>query len=773
MLAAVRTVLGILVIVCLTRLASADTIPPTNDRILQQELKQQQIRTTTQRVTDQLSAIVAEFDRNGIAGEDVKVLNAIRGVLGRLTEKDMDKVIAFLQEARTSTDANASTRIASEAYAGQKMIITQLKQLVLEYQRQQALYEISIRLKELANRQSANMWLGVWLANTTEGRPLGSFDEGQKSNLRIQEIDQENLKEEVNLVLKKLEKISQDMADGPTAERPKQALQQVKDGGLHPAMDTAVAELKTGKMLSAAGSEKKVRDQLRDVARMLMLSQDKAEALRQAIQDLDRAIDEQKQTLAKTRTVENKDDSTKAETKQAEVVDSTDLIRKDIESLAPVAAEQLKSAEDRMQEARTVLRSSEEVKKKREKAPPKQEDALTSMTQARRDLEEQLAKAEEEETKPENALAGLKELQEEVRELIKKEETFKDDSAAANKKELPAKAPAQGELKDKAQDLQQRAATSAQEAAQSIGEAAMQMQKSQNDLARAQNNAPAQQAAIDALQRADQQLSQQIAKLEEAQKQLAGLEELKKKLENVIREEQKVQLSTAKEAVKPEPKPAPEISSKQEKLGKETGELQKDASTQQVPKAAGHLGDAKEHMSQAKGELDKPAPKSAQPKQTEALSDLYAAKKDIDNKIGDLKDMLGLPQDSALAEAAAAIEQAQKDVNQAMSEMQQDPGLLETLQQQQKQIADSLGEMAQAKPQSAQVGKAQKAADQAAQRLAKSDIPAAIDSMKEARNAMKEAQQSQPGENGKEGEAEKPGQGQASLPGLSKQQTQV
>jgi len=139
----------------------------------------------------------------------------------------------------------------------------------------------------------------------------------------------------VSLVLKKLEKIGQEITDGPAAERPKQALQQVKDGGLHPAMETAVVELKTGKLHSAADREKKVRDQLREIARMLVLSQDVAESLRQAIQDLDRAIDEQKQTSAKTRTIENKEDSTKAETKQAEVVDSTDLIRKDMKALRP------------------------------------------------------------------------------------------------------------------------------------------------------------------------------------------------------------------------------------------------------------------------------------------------------------------------------------------------------------------------------------------------------------------------------------------------------
>ena len=43
------------------------------------------------------------------------------------------------------------------------------------------------------------------------------------------------------------------------------------------------------------------------------------------------------------------------------------------------------------------------------------------------------------------------------------------------------------------------------------------MQKAQNSLASAQNNAPAQQAAIDSLQKADQQLTQDIARLEQNQ----------------------------------------------------------------------------------------------------------------------------------------------------------------------------------------------------------------------------------------------------------------
>ena len=50
------------------------------------------------------------------------------------------------------------------------------------------------------------------------------------------------------------------------------------------------------------------------------------------------------------------------------------------------------------------------------------------------------------------------------------------------------------------------------------------MQKAQNSLAASQNNPAAQQAAIEALKKADEQLSQELAKLEEAEKELAALE---------------------------------------------------------------------------------------------------------------------------------------------------------------------------------------------------------------------------------------------------------
>jgi hypothetical protein len=557
----------------------------------------------------------------------------------------------------------------------------------------------------------------------------------------VQQIDQETLKDEVLITMKKLEQFAKEIEEGPTAERPKLALQQAEQGALKPAMDSSVDDLKTGKLLSATGNEKRSRDQLREIARLLLLSQGEREALRQALAEVEQAMEQQKTIRDDTRKIE-KDDSQKVQPRQAELVDSTDLTRRDIESLAPIAAENLKSAMDRMQEARSALGSERDPKKQREKAPPKQEEALANLDQARRNLMEQLAKAEERPEFAQNALDSLKELQEQIRELIKDEDKLKQETAATNAKDLPAKAPRQGELKDSTQEAQQKASEHAPNASQSIAEAAQQMQKSQNSLASGQNNPAAQQASMDALQRAEQQLGQQIAQLEQAQKELAALEDMLQKLQAIIEEQQRVEVSTAKEALKKEAQDLSALAGRQGALRVDTGELGKETSVP-VPTASAYLSKAEGSMAQAKDELDKPEAKAAQPQQKEALKNLYAAQREIEKRMNELRDQLGLgPMEDAqsLADAQALIEEAQREVDQALSELQQaPPGLLDALLQQQKQIASSVGELSKNAPNSAPLNQANKNAEQAAQQLSQNSLPQAVSSMKAAQSAMQQA----------------------------------
>jgi len=285
----------------------------------------------------------------------------------------MDKVITFLQQTRAEANPSAAARHATEAFAGQKTIIVQLNQLVLEYQRQQALYEVSLRLRELASRQSANMWLGVGLERAVRDKAgFHQYGENDRINLRYQQSEQAPLKDETAAILRKLERLGADEADGPTAERTRQALAQAREGGLMPALESAVAELNENslKLASSIGNQKKARDQMREIARQLIQSADPADALKQAIMELDRAMDAQKKTLAETAKATRREEADRRATEQASVADDTDLVRRDIDSLAPVAAEHLKSAVGRMLEAREALERSDDAKRRTERALP-------------------------------------------------------------------------------------------------------------------------------------------------------------------------------------------------------------------------------------------------------------------------------------------------------------------------------------------------------------------------------------------------------------------
>jgi DNA repair exonuclease SbcCD ATPase subunit len=269
------------------------------------------------------------------------------------------------------------------------------------------------------------MWQAVDLAKRTENKTLGGFSESQRSDLKLLQIDQEPLIDEVKPHVTRLDKLAKETIDGPTVERAKQAARQAQEGGWEAALNAAIKELQAGKLMSGASNQRRARDQFREIARLLILSQGEVESLRQAMRELEQAIDEQKEVMANTKRLENKDRDNKLALKQAEMVDGTDLVARDIESLAPVASEYLKNAIDKMQEARAALETEKDPAGQREKAPPKQAEAIAGMEQARKALQEQLTKAEEKGTKPENSLAELKNLQEEVKDLAKQEQKLK------------------------------------------------------------------------------------------------------------------------------------------------------------------------------------------------------------------------------------------------------------------------------------------------------------------------------------------------------------
>jgi len=86
---------------------------PIEQRVRESERKQQMIRTQTQRIGEELGQIINEFENNGLGeGEDVKVLRAIKNVLGKLTDKEMARIIELLGAARGDDQAKSKSKVA-------------------------------------------------------------------------------------------------------------------------------------------------------------------------------------------------------------------------------------------------------------------------------------------------------------------------------------------------------------------------------------------------------------------------------------------------------------------------------------------------------------------------------------------------------------------------------------------------------------------------------------------------------------------------------------
>src|SRR3954454_5287509 len=108
-------------------LFAAPAAPPIDQRVRESERRQQAIRVSTQRLGEDLTNIITEFDNNGMGqGEDVKVLRAIKGVLGKLSDKEMARVIELLGAARAQQDPTKTRSSVAEAFGGQKTIVVEL-----------------------------------------------------------------------------------------------------------------------------------------------------------------------------------------------------------------------------------------------------------------------------------------------------------------------------------------------------------------------------------------------------------------------------------------------------------------------------------------------------------------------------------------------------------------------------------------------------------------------------------------------------------------------
>lgn len=489
--------------------------------IQQSQADQQDIRNHTAAVVTQVQDLIDELAANGISGDDNKVLQATKAALNNLSGPEMERVIASLQKAGSAADSTTTQQNAVKAYTGQKGIILQFQQILKEYAQRQAAYALPQRFKELSNRQTETMRTTTEVAARTVGQSASELSSMDQTTEQIVQTDQAAIISDVAQAQEQLDKAVQDSA-GDEGKNLAQAQQDLKSGKLQQALNQANDDIKAGNLLKAISDQKLARDELRRVTRDLNPASDIVDALTATAGDLAQLIESQKKLSDQTNgSISGKTADSSLVDKQIVLVDKTDLLQQDMQSLSPDAAGIVKGAINPMQVSRFKLHDLVAYPQ----AVQSQSEAIAKLEEAQKQLQQQVAdaqKAEDEANK--DPVAKLQDLQKKIQDEIKQQQQIAQQTAQAENAPTPDPANVadaqqkQSQLQDQTSALQKDAQADSLSTSQTLANAAAQMDQAQKDLADPAKGADAknaQAAALSALNQANKDLDQQIAQAQQ------------------------------------------------------------------------------------------------------------------------------------------------------------------------------------------------------------------------------------------------------------------
>jgi hypothetical protein len=537
----------ILGLACLAA-ASFHPLPAQNaaqNQIIQNKMDEQEVRLHTAAVVAQIQGLIEELSANGISGDDIKVLAATKAALTNLSGPEMDRVIASLQKAGEAPDAASGQQNAVSAYAGQKGIILQFRQILKDYEQRQAAYDLPVRFKELADRQTETLLTSANVARATAGKSASELTGMQATTEQIAQADQAAIGNDTNLAADQLKKAAQDSTDDD-AKTMQQAQKDMDSGVLQQALNQANDALKAGQLLKAIEQQQIARDQLRLIAKDLNPPATAVDALNATAAELAKLIEDQKGLQTQTNAaVGVKPRVTGLDDQQAGLVDRTNTLQQDMQTLSPTSAGLVKEAIDPMQASRTELGSTNPNYGQPGRgmrgqwgpwgggasdtaftqAAQSQQQAIDKLEEAQKQLQQQLADAQKAaDDAAKDPVAKLQDLQKQIQAAMQQQKQVSTETAQATATNPPdpnATAQAQqqqGQVQQQTSALQQTAQPLSLPASQALANAANAMNQAQQSLANPAQAAQAQaqqQAAQAALAQANEQVGQQIAQAQQ------------------------------------------------------------------------------------------------------------------------------------------------------------------------------------------------------------------------------------------------------------------
>jgi hypothetical protein len=778
-----RLLLAFLTTLALAPFGAADE-PPAAQRD-QQRRVQAEVEQTARRVTTTLRVLA--YQKLDPSAEQ-KVLDEVAAGLRSLSREQMTAVLNHLEAAIKAPDEAAATVEQRQAYQKHREVVASLRGMLVKLDTLKSLDQAAERLTRYA-REQHDLHLQSLAADGRSGnRRRGVDDREEHSDA------QADLRAELTNLVKQLAGLRPSL-NPEQKDRLDRADAFGRGGQLVAQMEIARQSVLNGSHRAAAEGQLKTSQELQGLAAAIRGQGDKAAALREARDRVEKLLQAEQELKKDTetrpdfanrrerfdrgRTDPTREHANQLADRQARLEFDTRDVRKTVDELAREVAAKLTPAESEMRRAQDELRDGD-----LKGAVSPEGNAADRLREARDELDKLIEAAEKAKSDP---LEAAKRAAEQIEQIIKEQTAAREMTEANAKKpdNLKPASDAQKDVAKKTDDVRNLPLPDSKELKDALNKAADATRTAANELARRNADAaqPKQSEALQALQDAKKALEEKAATIEKRREDIAKLDEAAKKLEELARQEKKV-ADDAMAQANPQGEQKPdtgELAKKQGELTpptKEVGEMVKDT----APEAAHKINEATRNQDAARDQLAQNEARPGSEQANEAAKKLNEARDALARKADEMKaqeiaDQAAMqpnrvnPADAA-QQIAKAIEEANKasqEANRAAQQLGQQPNqqpmddAAQNLARLQRQVAERAKRLEQPN--------AQQAAAEAAESLEKGDLQTALDRQQQALEQLNKAGQPAQGRPMPQGQ---PNPGQAQNAGdLAQSQQQI
>ncbi|MBI3410460.1 MAG: DUF4175 family protein [Planctomycetes bacterium] len=766
-----------------------------------QQEKQRQIQAETDFIVRRLGTMLRVLEYYQVdQSTEKKLLQEMTSVLGGLSKQQMAEVIRRLGAAAKALDEDKSKDEIARAYDKHREVVDSLKALLVRHDAVRSLDQAADRLEKHAKSQlelhlqASQLFKDITDKSNPNLSPtqrllVGRRLKNQFLDTKRQGDDQQELAKDVDLLLQQVLDLRDKLPEEQRL-RVKAMEKLAGDQRLMANLSKAAQDLKASAAATtrfdswrqATDLQFQSAGTLQEMARVLRLSAEMLQALKQARERLDQTIAKQgdvnRQTEEADKQVrENEKNAEKPSTdrkaalekaireaqaaeKNAELSKQQARLEHDTRGTENILKPHVKDLADKLVKAERAMQDAKDALNKNapKNAAEPQDKAKQTLEDVRKEVDKMIAQAEKAKNDP---LAALKKAAEDVDKLLKDQTQTRDQTKDTAEKKDPAKLPEltkdQKNLAERTEGLKDTPLPGKEKVAEALDKANKAMNEAAKNLDAKKPVAAMdkQDNAIEALKEAKKELAEKTAEIEKRKDDMAKLEDAKKKLDDLAKAENKVAGDAKDVAEKPGKQDTKELAKNQEKLTPKTEELAKDLQ-KTAPDASQKVADSAKNMEAAKKELDMNKAEPGAKEATEAAKKLEDAQKSLAKAMDDLKgkdiaDQAALqpkkvdPQ-AAAQQLAKALEEAQKAAEQskqaeklARKEMKKDE--LEELDRERKQKPNLAKLQADVAKQAAdmKLPDAAKAAAKAADALKQGDVPEALKNQENALAKLNDA----------------------------------